>query len=167
MALTLIPLSLWALLMSIASVTLPVKSGLLALATGLLPFGLWSWRQLRLDERRRHALKCAAGIIDITRARFAHFEGATGIVLDPDARRLTVSIGTRTGRYDFAQVRKWQINAPTQELSLWLHDTENPAWHVAMSGEQTRGLWAGYLGQQIDEGRKPAPRVQALDYAAH
>ena len=164
---TLISLSAWALLMSVARIVLRGASALAGLLAALGPLGLWCWRQIRLDERRRHAFKMAAGLIAITHARFAHFESGAGIVLDPGLGMLTLSLDGLARRYAYADVRRWHIDPQTHELRVWVADAELPSWQIPMAAELTRRSWAESLKQQIDEGRRLAPPVKALDYAAH
>ena len=164
---TLIALCLWAFVTAAASLRLPAAPAIACLAVGLLPFSLWSWRQISLDLRKRHALALAAGLVGITDARFAHFQASAGIVLDPAQRTLTLSLGKEAKRYRYADVREWRINAEAGELQLWMRDAQTPTWNIAMPIEQTRRDWSNYLKALIDQDQTAPSRISAIDYAMH
>ncbi len=146
---TLIALCTWAFVASVASLSLSTGPSIACLSAGLMPFCLWSWRQIRRDLRERRALASVAGIANIRHARFSHFQSSTGIVLNPAQRTLTLSSGSQAKRYRYADVREWKIKPQTEELQFWMHDAEQAAWHIAMPIEQTQRDWAGYLLKEL------------------
>lgn len=157
---------------------------LIALAIAFTPLAL-TFRTLSARRARKVALFTAAYKaigIPAGSARFAHQEGDTLIVLNPNTRKISLSVSGESKVYGYDEVRDWDarkvsrtggavgfggvgtIAASSQNIAasmkadretglfLTMRDIEHPQWRVSMFDASDRVRWAEILRQELSEG---------------
>jgi len=157
---------------------------LIALAIAFTPLAL-TFRTLSARRAKKVALFAAAYEaigVPAGSARFAHQEGDTLIVLNPNTRKISLSVCGESKVYGYNEVREWDarkvsraggavgfggvgtIAAGSQNIAasmkadretglfLTMRDIEHPQWRVSMFDASDRARWAEILRQELSEG---------------
>ncbi|OEZ97973.1 DUF4755 domain-containing protein [Duganella phyllosphaerae] len=157
---------------------------LIALAIAFTPLAL-TFRTLSARRAKKVALFAAAYEaigVPAGSARFAHQEGDTLIVLNPNTRKISLSVSGESKVYGYDEVREWDarkvsrtggavgfggvgtIAAGSQNIAasmkadretglfLTMRDIEHPQWRVSMFDASDRARWAEILRQELSEG---------------
>ena len=157
---------------------------LIALAIAFTPLAL-TFRTLSARRAKKVALFAAAYEaigVPAGSARFAHQEGDTLIVLNPNTRKISLSVRGESKVYGYDEVRDWDarkvsrtggavgfggvgtIAAGSQNIAasmqadrqtglfLTMRDIEHPQWRVSMFDASDRARWAEILRQELSEG---------------